>query len=395
MKITFVLPTVGLFPPSGGTRVVYEYANRLKTLGHEVKLVYPVFFPIIESGWRLRNLTDQLIFAYRNFRNGVKVTWFNLEVKLIRVLSLNPKYKVLVERYVPDADSIVATSWQTAYFVNSLGASKGKKFYFIQHYEIGDIWSQVAMWREVEKIESDPSRFCLAMHDVVPTDEKLRREKEAVDKTFSFPLNKITISSWLEELIKEKFGETVVSTIINGVNFETFSIDSAVRKREKMVLMPCRREKWKGTEDGLKAFAIVREKYPETEFHVYGATDINIPKWITQHGNVSDAQLREIYNSSSVFVFPSWVEGCGMPPMEAMACGCAVVATDSGGISDFIIPEKTCLISPPRNPEALAENIIRVIEDVDKLEKLAGAGNTYIKRFTWDNATAQLEKSLT
>ena len=101
-----------------------------------------------------------------------------------------------------------------------------------------------------------------------------------------------------------------------------------------------------------------------------------------------------MYCSSSVYVVPSWVEGSQLPPMEAMACGCAVVATGVGGIVDYAVPEVTALVSSPMNPEALAFNIARLLGDEKLLKEIAVAGRKHIEQFTWAKATELLEAAL-
>ena len=91
-------------------------------------------------------------------------------------------------------------------------------------------------------------------------------------------------------------------------------------------------------------------------------------------------------------MYPSWTEGFGLPPIEAMACGCAVVVTNVGGVPDYAINGETVLASPPRNPEILAQNIIKLIENEDERKRIAENGYNYVKQFTWDRATNQLEK---
>lgn len=77
----------------------------------------------------------------------------------------------------------------------------------------------------------------------------------------------------------------------------------------------------------------------------------------------ADAQPN--YNEAAVFVGPSHSEGFCLTPPEAMMCGCAVACTDIGGYTVCCKHDRTALVSPVRNPERLAENIIRLIEDDD------------------------------
>lgn len=391
MKITFVLPGIGI---GGGVRVVFEYANRLQDRGHEVNVVYPLLSLRIKPKFNLKSLAGHALGAALNFKKGNKVDWFNLRAKLIRVPTLSPRYVKFVEKLIPDADIVVATSWETAYPVSKLNEKKGEKFYFVQHYEIWDVWNEEECWKEAEKIEGDPNKLCLAMSDAIPKNKNLRKIKNLVDNTYKIPLKKITISLWLKELIEKKFGEKVETLIVNGVNFDIFYKENKEEDMDKIkVLMPYRPIIWKGTEDGLNAFRIVKEKYPDVEFIMYGAKrGKDIPEWIKFHERVPDNELRELYSSSDIFVLPSWVEGCQLPPMEAMACGCAVVATNVGGVPDYAINGETVLASPQKDPEALAQNIIKLLENEDERKRIAENGYTHVKQFTWDKATDQLEE---
>jgi glycosyltransferase involved in cell wall biosynthesis len=85
------------------------------------------------------------------------------------------------------------------------------------------------------------------------------------------------------------------------------------------------------------------------------------------------------------------VEGLKMPPMEAIACKCAVVATNVGAISDYTITGETALVVPLRKPELLAKNIILLIENEEKMKNLSEVGHKYIKKFTWEKATSKFE----
>ena len=286
----------------------------------------------------------------------------------------------------------MATAWETARFVNRLKKSKGEKYYFIQHYEIWDIWYNEELWRAAESLEADPAKVCLAMHDVVPTDPRLRKFKSSVDETYKLPLKKIAISAWLKELMETKFQEKVEGVVANGCSFKTFYKKTGAVREEK-ILMPYRPGRDKGTDDGIKALTIVKEKNSNAKFATYGASAKHAPNWIEKYEGVTDEKLKDLYNSCSIFVYPSWVEGFGLPPMEAMACGCAVAATNVGALPEYAIAGETALLSPPRNPEALAKNIIDLLEKQEKLEKIADAGHKYIQQFTWERASDQLEQT--
>ncbi|MCD1294179.1 glycosyl transferase family 1 [Methanocella sp. CWC-04] len=391
MKITFIIPGIGL---SGGARVVFEYANRLIERGHEVTVVYPLL-PMLLLKEPFFSKLKRNLGAIKDIKKGNKISWFDLKARLVRVPTLHPGNVRIVERMIPDADVVVATSWETTYPVSRLSDRKGEKFYFVQQYEIWKVWDSEECWKEAEKIESDPDRVYYGMIKVDPEDESLKEYKKMVEKTYTLPLRKITISTWLKNVI-ETFGGTVEGTIINGVNFDIFYRDCQDHKNDHVtILMPYRPYKNKGTEDGMKAFEAVKEKYPDTEFIVYGdRRPAELPDWITFYGNVSDDRLRELYSSCDIFVCPSWTEGCQLPPMEASACGCAVVATNVGGVPDYGIDGKTIVAPPPRKPGALTESIIGLIEDGARRKTIAKNGYEHIRQYTWDKATDEFESIL-
>jgi glycosyltransferase involved in cell wall biosynthesis len=95
-----------------------------------------------------------------------------------------------------------------------------------------------------------------------------------------------------------------------------------------------------------------------------------------------------------VFLAPSWTEGSPLPPAEAGACGCAVVATDIGGFREYIEDGVTGLLSPPKDPKALAENICRLLGDEPLRLQLARACNAKIRRLDWERSADQFENFL-
>jgi len=78
--------------------------------------------------------------------------------------------------------------------------------------------------------------------------------------------------------------------------------------------------------------------------------------------------------------------------MEAMACKCALVTTDNGGCRDYAIHGKTALVSQPKNPEELAENLVRVLENEELLKTIAQNGYDHVRQFTWDKAVDKMEE---
>jgi glycosyltransferase involved in cell wall biosynthesis len=110
--------------------------------------------------------------------------------------------------------------------------------------------------------------------------------------------------------------------------------------------------------------------------------------------NPQTDQIRDIFNKSAIFVGTSWCEGFGLPPCEAAACGAALCVADNGGHREIAVHEKTALMHPPRHPEVLAANILKLLDDNEKRIKIAHAGNSSAKRFSWERSAEEFERTI-
>lgn len=105
-------------------------------------------------------------------------------------------------------------------------------------------------------------------------------------------------------------------------------------------------------------------------------------------GRVSDAELRALYESALCLVFPSRYEGFGLPPVEAMWCGCPVVASRIGAVAE--VCGEAALWFDAARPESLGEAIARLADDPDFRTSIAEAGRHRTASFSWDAAARRL-----
>jgi glycosyltransferase involved in cell wall biosynthesis len=144
------------------------------------------------------------------------------------------------------------------------------------------------------------------------------------------------------------------------------------------------------------ALTRVRQEIPTLEAVLFGTTPrpADVPDWIEYQHSPSPSALVDLYNSCQVFLHPSHLEGWGLPAVEAMACGCALVAAHNEGVDDFAEDGVTALVVPIRAPERLAEAVTRLLTDDSLRHKLSTAGRERVAQFNWSVAVDLMEETL-
>ncbi len=105
-------------------------------------------------------------------------------------------------------------------------------------------------------------------------------------------------------------------------------------------------------------------------------------------GFIDDADLPALYRAASVFAFPSLYEGFGLPPLEAMACGVPVVASNASSLPEVI--GDAGLMVDPLDVDALAAALAQALNDAKWREKVIPMGLARASTFTWQRAAEQL-----
>ena len=345
MKITFLLPHIRI---SGGEKVLLEYANRLQVMGCEVSLVVPAPQP----KWYRR-----IFMAGHNAGTTLSpesIDWFENKIPVL----VAPK---LHSRYMPKADILVASSWQTARSAADMPADMGRKFYFVQHHE--SLWA---------------------------------RDKEKASQTYRLPFTKIVVSTWLKEIMWNVYQQDA-HLFINPVDRRQFFCAKKQWNRPRKVCMLHHDYDWKGFSEGIQAVQRVRSQGYNLDVVVFGEkTDDPMPLFKSAgfefEYHYRPKQLQSVYSACDIYLCPSWHEGLGLPAMEAMACRCALVTTDTGGCRDYAIDGMTALVSKPRDIEGLARNLISLLSNDSLLERLSETGYQKIQEFSWDDNCRKLAR---
>jgi glycosyltransferase involved in cell wall biosynthesis len=347
VRVAFVLPSYEP-RPNGGFKIAYEYASRLARKGHAVEVVHPWAGPGRPSLLgRLKRFR-----SYPRARRGVPWFRFDPAVEYRLVRRLDPSA-------VPEADALVATAWHTAGAVAAAAPKRGTGFYLIQNYET---------------------------FDGAPAD---------VLATWRLPLHKIVIARWLERMSAELGEAARTSYVPNAIDHDEFFQTTPQRDRGHTVGMLWHHWEMKGTPIGLAALEQARESVPSLEAVLFGTArrPDDLPPWATYVRNPRGEELRRLYNRMAIFLHPSLQEGWGLPPAEAMACGCALVAASNEGVLEYA-DEETARLAPLEDADALADHLVGLLGDDDRRERLAEAGRVAIQEHTWDRAVGRFERVL-
>jgi len=109
-------------------------------------------------------------------------------------------------------------------------------------------------------------------------------------------------------------------------------------------------------------------------------------------GRVSDEQLRSLYENALGFVYPSFYEGWGLPPGEAMLLGCPVISSDTSSLPE--VCGDAVLYCNPADDNSIAEQITKLCNDAALRDKLIAGGLTQSQKFTWRQVALNIWNSI-
>ena len=119
---------------------------------------------------------------------------------------------------------------------------------------------------------------------------------------------------------------------------------------------------------------------------VFARAAAPLPAAVKRVGYVSDGELRALYEHAACFVHPSRYEGFGLPPLEAMCCGCPVIAAEAASIPE--VCGDAALYFDPASPADLAGKLAALMSDAAERAALAARGRARAARFSWRRAAA-------
>jgi glycosyltransferase involved in cell wall biosynthesis len=178
-----------------------------------------------------------------------------------------------------------------------------------------------------------------------------------------------------------------IRVIPHGVDHRRFRPEER-RLREPLLVYPADGYRHKNHERLLKAFALVRGERPELRLLLIGRDleRLGTPPGVELRARVSPDELVELYRSAGALVFPSLHEIFGLPPLEAMACGCPVAAARSGSLSE--VCGDAVRYFDPTSVEEIAAAVLDVVEHPE----LGEAGPARAAHFSWETCARAHEE---
>ncbi len=215
-------------------------------------------------------------------------------------------------------------------------------------------------------------------------------------------INYIFNSTFTYEMFVELRGESVPKRIVHpAINHTVFNAKKRVCNREKLnVCLIARKFPMKRFSDFTKVWQEIKEKkeIQENISEVYILSHDDLSRFdmsdFVQIIPKDDKEISYYLNKSDIYIFTSQWEGFGLPPLEAMSCGCAVIASDAKGINEYAVNGYNALIYEPGDTKALKNSILKLCEDRELLLKLQKNGALSAKEFSWQKSALSLKRFL-
>jgi glycosyltransferase involved in cell wall biosynthesis len=192
--------------------------------------------------------------------------------------------------------------------------------------------------------------------------------------------------------------------VYGGIDLDLFNGGEGPRPWRNRLLVAGRIEQRKGVHVAIEALAQLPSDATldilgpdDADDYVDGlhrrATELGLASRIDWVGPVPRARLAEAFRTTDVFVFPVvWDEPFGMVPLEAMACGAAVIATGTGGSNEFLHHEINCLRVEREDPAGIAAAVQRLASDEALRQAIVAAGRQTAQRFSDHRYYDELEE---
>lgn len=281
----------------------------------------------------------------------LKTDWFHNSTPIV--------HSTTKQQYLLDnIDILIATHWSTAFYMDLLPSRR--KVYFVQ---------------------SDERRF----------NPENKSEIKSIEATYKINSEHMTEAIWIQRWLKEEFGHDAYY-VPNGLDLNVFHSNDVLGQKgtKTRVLLEGPINVWfKGMDD---AYNVVKDI--DCEIWIISSNGKPKDGWHCDRffEKVAMDDMQKIYSSCDIFLKMSRAEGFFGPPMEAMACGCAVVAGKVTGYDEYIKDGENALVVEMGDVNGAKKAIQKLIGDKSLREKLIENGHKTAKEWNWEKSIDLLEK---
>lgn len=336
MKLMYVLPSLRI----SGATVIYEQANRLAELGHDVRITS----------------LDEL----------VSVDLYPLQIIPQKLQDSLKDFET--------ADAIIAMNAVCAFYINDL-ETQAKKFYLLIN----------------EEFSFYPKELFKAKYKNLDDDRiKIERDtqKKYLEASYNLKLRYIVSNDDLAKMLKQ-FGQKA-DVIPIGVNSKLFYPDVSILKGSKpRIVIEGSLAPWKGIK-------IINRALTEfaNEFELWSISDGPAPLKTNKHWRNPDYKtVRKILSSADILIRAHSEDGTAELQAWAMACGCAVLTTKTSGAKMFCTDTNSTMVKID-DYEQLSKELRLLIKSKTKREKLIRGGLETAKSLDWKSSIKVLESVL-
>ena len=217
----------------------------------------------------------------------------------------------------------------------------------------------------------------------------------------------ITVSqNTKQDLMKYlKIPENRISVIYNGIDHSIFKpYDVKILDNPYILYVGSERPR-KNLSRLFEAFAKVKGEFPELRLVKAGAVgrseeyrrnvmrkldSLGITREVIFVEHTSGLDLAHYYSSASLLAYPTLYEGFGLPPLEAMACGCPVVTSNTSSLPEVV--GKAGIMVDPYDVDGLAQAMKQVLTDDKLRDDMVGKGLEQAKRFSWEETARKTQE---
>lgn len=233
--------------------------------------------------------------------------------------------------------------------------------------------------------------FRMAYNYLVP---RLARKAKKIITVSDFSLKEI---SGYYNIPENRF------VVVHNAVSQRFSqvIDDSLRNENYFVAVSSIKEN-KNFPMVIASFNLLKKRLPDVKLYIIGdvrekvfgnvSLDICGNPDIVLLGRVSDNELIRYYSNAVGFIFPSLYEGFGIPVLEAQACGCPVISSNSGSLPEVLLD--SALLCSPDDAQAFADNMYAVATDMELRNVLKNNGKKNIERFSWEESARKILNNL-